>query len=105
MDEETRVEDVAEEATPEETTTETAPEEKGPTMSDIMDTLNGLTKRLDGFEEWVNQAIGGIDKTQADEAEDTSVSDDGESSREEEVADIDNEFYERQRRYLEEGGY
>ena len=69
----------------------------------VFDKLDELTNRLDGFEEWVNEAIGGIDKTEADTAE--NMSDEGENPDEDEVAELDKEFYERQRRYLEEGGY
>lgn len=65
--------------------------------------LDELTKRLDGFEEWVNEAIGGLDKAGADSAE--NMSDEGESVDEDEVAQMDKEFYERQKRYLDEGGY
>lgn len=68
----------------------------------VFSALDNLTSRLDGFEEWVNEAIGGLDKTGADEAEDTSENDE---EGENEVADLDKEFYERQRRYMEEGGY
>lgn len=65
--------------------------------------IDELTKRLDGFEEWVNEAIGGIDKTEADTAE--NITSEGESYDDDEVAELDKEFYERQKRYLDEGGY
>jgi hypothetical protein len=65
--------------------------------------IDSLTTRLDSFEKWVNETIGGIDKTESDEAEDSAYETGSES--EEEVADIDKDFYERQKRYLSEGGY
>lgn len=65
--------------------------------------IDDLTKRLDGFEKWVNETIGGIDKTEADEAEDTAESSD--SLEEEEVANLDKAFYARQAEYLKQGGY
>lgn len=69
----------------------------------IFGMVDSLTKRLDGFEKWVNEAIGGIDKTEADEAEDTAAESD--DYEEDEVADLDKSFYERQAEYLKEGGY
>jgi len=69
----------------------------------IFGMVDDLTKRLDGFEKWVNEAIGGIDKTEADEAEDTAA--ETGDYEEDEVADLDKSFYERQKKYLAEGGY
>lgn len=68
----------------------------------VFSALDQLTKRLDDFEAWVNEAIGGLDKTGADTA-DNIVNED--TMDEDEVAELDKEFYERQRRYLNEGGY
>lgn len=65
--------------------------------------VESLKTRLDSFEAWVNETIGGIDKTAADEAEDTAAATG--SEEEEEVADLDKSFYERQKKYLSEGGY
>lgn len=69
----------------------------------IFSAVESLTKRLDDFEKWVNESIGGVDKTEADEAYDTA-SETGDYD-EEEVANLDKDFYERQKEYLSEGGY
>jgi hypothetical protein len=69
----------------------------------VFSMIDDLTKRLDGFEKWVNEAIGGIDRTESDEAEDTAAT--SGDYEEDEVADLDKSFYERQKQYLREGGY
>lgn len=69
----------------------------------IFGTVDNLTKRLDDFEKWVNESIGGVDKTEADEAEDTAA--ETGDYEEDEVAELDRSFYERQKAYLSEGGY
>ena len=69
----------------------------------IFGMVDDLTKRLDGFEKWVNEAIGGIDKTEADEAYDTAAT--SGDWEEDEVANLDKAFYARQAEYLKQGGY
>ena len=69
----------------------------------VFSAIDALNSRFDGFEKWVNETIGGIDKTAADEAEDTAAT--SGSDAEEEVADLDKAFYARQAKYLSEGGY
>lgn len=69
-------------------------------FAEIVGRIDALTERLDAFEKWVNEAIGGVDKTEMETAE--AVDDDGTDYPAEEA---DREFYERQKRYLAEGGY
>lgn len=66
----------------------------------IFGMVDNLTNRLDDFEKWVNESIGGVDKTDAeDTAEETG------DYEEDEIAELDKSFYERQKAYLSEGGY
>lgn len=96
--------DVAESVAPETQTPDTPVEtEPGFTIADAMAAIQGLTSRLDGFENWVNQAIGGLDKTAADEAQD-SYEETGSASQEE-LAQVNAAYFERQQRYMNEGGY
>ena len=69
---------------------------------DVFGRLDNLAQRLDDFEKWVNEAIGGVDKTEAESAEASAY---GDKEENEEVADLDRAFYERQKQYLSEGGF
>lgn len=69
---------------------------------DVYEKIAGIVNRLDDFEKWVNEAIGGLDKASADEAKDAS---DDDVYEEDEVSAMDDEFYAKQAAYLREGGY
>lgn len=102
MEDEKKMDEIQDEAVSEEAVEEHA-EGDAPKWDKVFGAIEDLTSRLDSFEKWVNEAIGGVDKTEADEAEDTAA--ETGDYEEDEVADLDKSFYDRQKKYLAEGGY
>lgn len=66
----------------------------------VFSMLDKLNERMDRYEEWANERFKGIDKTEEETADAVD-----EGSTDYPAADADQEFYERQKQYLAEGGY